>query len=74
MHKFSKKKSFPELMIIKFNEENLLTEDINGIKPIKVSTFKQHIPPYPLKKKKGNIKTEKKTKNLTPTLSRPAEH
>lgn len=49
-------------MIIKFNEENLLTEDINGIKPIKVSTFKQHIPPYPLKKKKGDIKTEKKNK------------
>lgn len=60
MHKFSKKKSFPELMIIKFNEENLLTEDINGIKPIKVSTFKQHIPPYPLKKKKRKYKNRKK--------------
>lgn len=50
-------------MIIKFNEENLLTEDINGIKPIKVSTFKQHIRPHPLKKRgKLIIKTEKKNK------------
>lgn len=50
-------------MIIKFNEENLLTEDINGIKPIKVSTFKQHIPPYPLKKKKKRkYKNRKKNK------------
>lgn len=65
MHKFSKKKSFPELMIIKFNEENLLTEDINGIKPIKVSTFKQHIPPYPLKKKK-EIKYKNRKKNKKP--------
>lgn len=63
-------------MIIKFNEENLLTEDIYGIKPIKVSTFKQHIRPHPLKKRgKLIIKTEKKKnqKNLTPALSRPAE-
>lgn len=53
-------------MIIKFNEENLLTEDINGIKPIKVSTFKQHIPPYPLKKKKKEIKYKNRKKNKKP--------